>query len=260
MNETFSTPTLRTTFKFPFQEKDWILPFVIGIALIFSGMIVPIIPVIFVYGYIAEVMRIAIKGEELILPQWKNWGKLFLDGIRCLGVALIYLGPGMLVSIIGFMAYFLMLIISIAISASSPSYNPTNSGLYILTSFGAMAILFISMALGTILLFAGAIPLPAALANYIAHDKFGSAFHIREWTKIIGRDKWGYLVAWLLMFGMISAAYLNFLITYWTFILCIFGFLLVYPVFFYILLISATLFGQSYRQGALLSAPNDPLI
>lgn len=257
MNEALSTPSLRTTFKFPFQEKDWILPFVIGIALIFSGIFIPIIPFIFVYGYFAEVMRIAIKGEELILPQWKNWGKLFLDGIRCLGVALIYLGPGLLVSVVGFMAYFIMLILSIAISSSSSSYDPTTSGLYVLTSFGAMGILFVSMSLGTILLMAGAIPLPAALANFIAHEKFGSAFHIREWTRKIVRDKWGYLVAWLLMFGMFSAAYLGCLITYWTFILCICGFLLIYPVIFYIMLISAALFGQSYQQGALLSVPND---
>ena len=257
MNESLTTSSLRSTFRFPFEIKEWILPFVIGIALIFAGMLIPIIPTIFVYGYFAGVMRMAIKDDELILPQWKNWGKLFSDGIRCFGVGLIYLGPGILVSTIGFMAYFLIILLSTAL-APDPAYSdPTASGLYVLSTFAAMGVLFLSMSIGTLLLLAGAIPLPAALGNFIEHDKFGAAFHIREWTKILVKDKWGYLIAWLLILGMFSLVYIGFMLTYMTFVLCVFGYLLIFPVGFYIMLVSAALFGQSYRQGAMLSNLQD---
>ena len=252
MNEPLTSNSLRAAFYFPFQRKDWIVPFIIGIALFFAGMIVPIIPTLFVYGYFAEVMRMSINGEEMVLPNWANWGKLFKDGLRCAGVGLVYLGPGIVVSMIGFVAYFVMIIASIALTPESSSYNSTSAGLSVLVMFAAMGTLFLSMFFGTILLLAGAIPLPAALAHFIAHDKLGSAFHLREWGRILRKDKWGYFIVWLLVVGLFGVLYLGFMLAYMTFILCFIGYLLLFPISFYIMLVSASLFGQHYRDSASL--------
>jgi hypothetical protein len=252
MNETLTSNSLRTAFYFPFKRNDWIVPFIIGTALFFAGMIVPIIPILFVYGYFAEIMRMSINGEEMVLPNWANWGKLFKDGLRCAGVGLVYLGPGIVVSMIGFVAYFVMIIASIALTPESSGYDSTSAGWSVLVMFAAMGTLFLSMFFGTILLMAGAIPLPAALAHLIAQEKFGAAFHIREWTRIIRRDSWGYFIAWVLVVGLFGVLYLGFMLAYLTFILCFIGYLLLFPVSFYIMLVSAALFGKQYRESVSL--------
>ena len=248
MNESLSTPSLRNTFKFPFESKEWIVPFIIGTALIFAGMIIPIIPLIFVYGYLASVMRKSINGEVMSLPAWNNWGRLFKDGLRSLVVGAVYLGPGILVSMIGFSVYFVMIVASIALTPES-SYNSTSTGLVGLLMMGAMGILFLSMFVGTILIIAGTIPLPAAIGHFIANDKLASAFHIREWGRIIKKDRWGYLISWLIVVGMFGTLYIGFMLAYMTFVLCFIGYLLAFPIGYYIMLVSAALFGQNYREG-----------
>jgi hypothetical protein len=255
MNETLSTPALRNTFKFPFNDKEWIVPFIIGTALLFAGMILPIIPVIFVYGYIVEVMRISVRGEELKLPAWKDWGKYFKDGLRAIGVGLVFLGSSMIVYLIGTFAYFASFIALIAVSPESS--NSTAAGLASLMMMGSMGIMFLSMFIATILFLAGAIPLPAAMAHFISHDKMSAAFHIREWTRIIGKDKWGYFISWLLLLGLTGVVYFGFVLAYMTFILCFVGFALAIPASFYIMLVSAALFGQVYREAA---TPSDATI
>jgi hypothetical protein len=247
MNDSFSTPSLRNFFKFPFKSKEWIVPFIIGTALIFAGMIIPIIPLIFVYGYLALVMRMSINGEVMSLPAWSNWGRLFKDGLRSLAIGAVYLGPGIIVSMIGFSAYIVMFVASIALTDSS--FDSTTTGLVSLLMISAMGILFLSMFVGTILLIAGTIPLPAAIGHFIANDRLSSAFHIREWGRIIKKDKWGYLISWLIVVGMFGTLYLGFMLTYMTVVLCFMGYLLVFPLGFYIMLVAASLFGQNYREG-----------
>jgi hypothetical protein len=254
MIDSVSSSSLRAAFKYPFETKNWILPFVIGTALIFASMVIPIIPVIFVYGYFAEVMRRAINDDALTLPSWDNWGQFFKDGLRCLAVGAVYLGPGILVSMIGFVAYFVMFIASIALTPSS--YDTTTSGLVAFIMMGAMGVLFLSMFVSTFLLIAGAIPLPAAIANFLAHDKLSAAFHVREWGAILRADKWGYLIAWLVYLGMFALMYIGFMLAYFTFILCAVAFLAAIPIGLYMMMVSAAIFGQYYRESARMIATN----
>lgn len=254
MNESLSTQSLRAAFKFPFENKDWFVPFLIGTALIISGMFIPVIPLLLVYGYFAQVMRIAIKGETMVLPPWSNWGQLLKDGLRSLAVGAIYLGPGIIVTMIGFTAYFLMIFASIAMTPESP-YDTSSSGLAVLLMMGSMGVLFLSMFVGTLLLLAGAIPLPAAIGNFIAHDKLSAAFYLRELGAILRADKWGYFIAWLVYLGMAALVYIGFMLAYFTFILCFVFYLLAIPVGFYMMVVTAVLFGQTYREGSARSKP-----
>jgi hypothetical protein len=257
MNDSLSTPPLRTIFKFPFESKEWIVPFIIGTALIFAGMIIPIIPIIFVFGYIAAVMRLSINGEIMTLPAWNNWGQFFKDGLRSLAVGAVYLGPGIIVSMIGFTAYIVMFVASIALTPESSS-DSSSTGLVGFLIIGAMSILFLSMFVGTILLIAGTIPLPAAIGHFIANDRLSSAFHIREWGRIIKKDKWDYSISWLIVVGMFGTLYIGFMLAYMTVVLCFVGYLLAFPIGFYIMLVSAALFGQNYREGKVQLESENP--
>jgi len=247
MTESLSTQSLRSAFVFPFQSKDWISRFVIGVALIFAGMVIPILPVIFVYGYMIEVMRLSIQGEALVLPAWTNWGKLFKDGLRSLAVALVFLGPAIIVGIIGFGAYIAMIAGSVALS---PEPSSSSGALAFFLMMGGMGTLFLSMFVGWFLLIAGSIPLPAAIAHFAARDKLGAAFHIREWGAIIRADKWGYFIAWVVALGLIGLIYVGFMLVYFTFIFCFLGYFLAFPIAYYMMLVTTAIFGQFYREGA----------
>jgi len=51
---------LKAVFRFPFQGK-WRDRFLVGTALTFAGFVIPIVPLIFVYGYALQIMRQAIE-------------------------------------------------------------------------------------------------------------------------------------------------------------------------------------------------------
>jgi len=46
-------------------------------------------------------LRRAVKGEELVLPDWTDWGKLGLDGLKYILVNLVFLLPGTLILRVG---------------------------------------------------------------------------------------------------------------------------------------------------------------
>jgi len=249
MTESLSTQSLRSAFVFPFQSKDWLSRFVIGVVLLFAGMIIPVIPVVFVYGYMIEVMRQSIQSEALVLPEWTNWGRLFKDGLRSLAVILVFLGPAIVIFLLGILIYFTTVVGSIALTPD-PSSNSALEGYAVLLMMGGMGVFFLSMFVSWFLLFAGAVPLPAAIAHFTARDKLSAAFHVREWTAIIRADKLGYFIAWVAALGLMSLIYLGFMLMYFTFIFCFVAYFIAIPVGFYMMLVSTVIFGQFYREGA----------
>src|ERR1035437_6936506 len=97
MSETVTISSLKVLFHFPFQGPKWQNNFLVGSVLTFGSFIIPIIPLIFVAGYSVQIMRQAIQGEKPEMPEWNDWGKLASDGLRMLGVGLIFLLPGFVV-------------------------------------------------------------------------------------------------------------------------------------------------------------------
>lgn len=249
MSDSFSVTSLRFAFKFPFQSQNWFGRFLIGAGLLFASLIIPIIPAIFVYGYLVEVMRQAIKSETLVLPEWKDWGQLGMDGLRSLAIGAVYLGPGFVILIGGWVSYMVMYFSGIAlISSKSFHYVPSNQAVALM--LGAMGILFLSMFVGSLLCMAGSIPLPAAIANFVAHDKLSAAFHVREWGAIVRADKWGYFISWVIVLGLTAMIYCATMLLYFTIILCFLMYFIAIPLGFYLALVSAAVFGKFYRESA----------
>ncbi|TFG70782.1 MAG: DUF4013 domain-containing protein, partial [Anaerolineales bacterium] len=73
-----------------------------------------------------------------------------------------------------------------------------------LISFG---ILTLSMFLGILLLLMGSFSLPLALSHLVAEDRLAAAFHVREWVKILRKNKWGYFVTWVVVSGVTVILY-----------------------------------------------------
>jgi hypothetical protein len=103
--ESSAVTPLKAVFRFPFQGPEWRNRFLVGTAFMFAGFVVPIVPLIFVYGYALQVMRQAIEGQDLTLPAWADFYRLGKDGLRGAAVSLVFMLPGALVSFGGMALY-----------------------------------------------------------------------------------------------------------------------------------------------------------
>jgi len=82
---------IRKAVVFVFEDPRWLIKLVIGdIMILFSFLIVPIF---FLQGYLIEIIRNVMGGEEHPLPEWNNWGVRFKDGLNLTIAGLIYTSP-----------------------------------------------------------------------------------------------------------------------------------------------------------------------
>lgn len=257
MANSFSAADLRKTLSFPFQSKGGWNHFLIGSALLFANAFIPFIPALLVNGYFVRLMRNAIHDQPFSLPDWDQWGDLAKDGFRSMVIAFIYLGPGFVVWFGGFLVYFVVAFLG-AIMSESGSANRTMIQTFPLLFLIAIIILFGSMFFGWLLSVLGALPLPVALAHFVARDKFSAAFDLRVIGKLILADKWGYLLSWVVVIGLSGLVYIGFFLLYSTVILCAFAYLIVTPFVFYVMLVASVLFGSFYREGTLTSLEAPP--
>ncbi len=250
-SEALTTASLKALFKFPFQGPDWRNRFITGAAIMFAGSFVPIVPTLFTAGYALQIMRQAIKGEELALPAWNDLGKLGLDGLRLFFVSLVYMLPGYIVMFGGMGLYFIMSIAAPLFMANAEE-SVGAVIIFIVSTFASMIVMFIAIALGMALLLLGAIPLPAAIGHMAAQDKVGAAFRVREWWAILRANKLGYFIAWVIIGGLLFILSLILTITYYTIILCFLIPFLMAPIGFYLSLVTAAVFGHTYRESTVL--------
>lgn len=231
---------LKSLLGFPFRGADWANRFIIGCALLVAGWIVPIVPVLFVYGYGVAVMRRVIRGEEPDLPPWQDWGRLLMDGLRAFAVGLVYLLPGTLVYFgsIGF--YFASLF-----GPPLLGWNEQQMGGVLMV---AMLLLFVGLFLGSLLYSLGGIPLPAAVAHFVAEDRLEAAFQIRRWWAALKKRRWEYLIAWVLLWGIVGIIWFVQALLYYSVCLCWLIPIAMVPAIFYTMLIAAALFGQVWRE------------
>lgn len=229
---------LKSLFSFPFRGTDWQNRFIIGSALILAGWFFPIVPVLFVYGYVLEVMRRTIQGEEPHLPPWQDWGRLIVDGLRGSVVGLVYLLPGNLVYFGGIGLYF------VGVIGLTPSMERESwaIGLFFLI----LAIFMVALFLGSLLIFLGLIPLPMATAHFVAEDRLASAFHIRRWWAVLKNRGWEYFIAWIILMGLAGFIYFALMLLYYLPCLCWLIPVALSPLAFYLMLMAAAIFGQVY--------------
>jgi hypothetical protein len=238
---------LESLLRFPFASERWRNHFLIGTGLIWASFIIPLLPMILVYGYSLQVMRQAIDGEELSLPKWDDWGRLGKDGLWATVVGLVYLLPAFLVFGFGFGLYFLGIFAIPFTAAIADSPEPA-MGLSLLVTFGGMGLLMVTLFLGMLLLLLGSIPLPMAVAHVLARDDIGAAFHWRRIWRMLRSKGLAYLGAWVVVSGLMAISYMLFMLGYYTLVLICFTPLLLAPLIFYGMVVGAAVFGESYRE------------
>lgn len=243
MADSLTSENLKRVFTFPFQDPKWHEKFLIGSLLfLVSFLFLPIFPI---YGYFAEVMRLAIEGRDLLLPEWDPWEKKFTDGIKLFVVGLIYTLPFIFLFILGYMFLFLGAAGSEVGDFSTDPSSPFWALPSMLGAFGSMAFFGLSF----ILVFIIGVFIPAATAHVVATDDLSAAFHFSEWWAIFRANLSGFIINYLLVFGLFTALSVVFQILYMTIILCCIAPFLLIPASLYIMVITGALFGQAYREG-----------
>ena len=155
------------------------------------GLVLSIIPIInfIASGYQLKCSKSIIKkGKNMyMLPEWTNWGNLFLVGLVSFFISLIYFIPALLLIFFFVGKDFLT-------NLSSLTYE----------SLGFMAIIIVVISIITLFV------LPMALVKYSINEKFGDAF---KFIEIFSKSlTWKYTAAWI--FTLIILLVLNLVLSW----------------------------------------------
>jgi hypothetical protein len=196
-------------FTYVFDDPRWLQKILIGGLFYLAGFL--IVGWFFILGYVARLVRNVVAGAAVPLPEWDDLGGFFSEGLRLVGVMLVYFVP----------AFVLMLTLVIPAGILS---EVDDGGLQALGNAVATCVtcLFVPLFL------AMAVFMPGSLLFAVMEQRFGAAFEFgRIWTFIranignyllavviyfIARFLGGFGIA-LLCIGVIFTGFWSFLIT-----------------------------------------------
>ena len=158
-------------FSFAFQDEEWLKKIAIGAVLALTGIgMVPL------FGWMMEIIRRA-KVGDYSLPDWSDFGKLIVDGLKAMLIILIWMVP--------------VYIISGCIAGGSVLGSDTSSDANQVLGWGLVALsscLAIPFGLIVVLL------MPPMINILADTDKFGEALNpVNSW-KLFRNNIGGYLL------------------------------------------------------------------
>lgn len=206
--------------KYPTTDDSWIKKVIIGGIL----GIIPIVNLV-VFGYYLKVIKENIEGKTG-MPDWEDWGSLFIKGIVMVVIYLIY----MIIPLI-----ILWATVGGSIANVINSNDPNAIG-----DFGGA---FAGILVSGILILIISLMIPMALSIYAKEDSFGAAFRIGEILSRIKSVIGGYILAYIVIvvLGMILGMIGLIPILGW--IMIIFG-------NFYIITVGAHMYGKLYTESS----------
>jgi hypothetical protein len=243
MAQSLTSENLQNVFTFPFRDQKWGEKFLIGSLLFLASFL--LLPIFLIYGYFIELMRMGIEGRELSLPEWDLWEKKFTDGAKLFIIGLIFTIPFIILIFLGYFLMFAGVIGTDLIDFSTDPSSPFWAIPSMFGTFGGMALFGLSL----LLVFVIGVFMPAATAHVVATDDLSAAFRFSEWWGIFRANLSGFVITYLLVFGLFTAINFVLQILYMTVILCCIAPFLLIPATLYIIVTTGVLFGQAYREG-----------
>ena len=174
---------LKKVVTYPFEDEQWALKILIGIAL----SLVPIVN-FFAVGYAYQIFKAALRKEELFLPEWDDWGDLFVNGFKVFVVALCY-----------FIIPVLFLLSAVALGGASIYLYEEGKSVEQLVVIGIFLFL-----VGGLLYLVALVLSPMAFALFArSNEDFGEAFRLGEIISRIKNVLGDFALAILIMFAMV---------------------------------------------------------
>ncbi|MBN2048515.1 MAG: DUF4013 domain-containing protein, partial [Anaerolineaceae bacterium] len=231
---------------FPFRGERWLTNLLIAALLCFASSIVPLVPIIFLLGYLARIARDILEssGEELELPEWNDWGRLFTDGLNLLGGTIIFWLP---IAAVYLFSAFIWIIP--AMFADGSGMNGPGTGFAIFMILSTLTQILISFVTVAFSLFIG-ITQPAFLTHLIAEKRFSAIFQFKAWWQIFRHNFTDFLLIFLLMIGLSYVYTMILFFLFFSIILCCLT-----PFFMavgqaYLSVVYAAMVAYAYRFGA----------
>ncbi len=101
--KTFTSANLKTVFTYMFKGEDWQNKLLITGALMLVSFIIPIVPLLALFGYLMKFVKNVIEGDgQPSLPEWDDGRDLIRNGFKLLGLSIIFSLPVIILWIIGF--------------------------------------------------------------------------------------------------------------------------------------------------------------
>lgn len=224
-------------FRFPLDDEGWQRKAITGGLVALIGMVV--FPLMWpVMGYGIRVMRRTIADGAPSLPEWDDWGELFMDGLRFWGVSLVYTLPVVLPLLCAAPVFFLIF------PALFISEDPT-SGLAVIVP--AVTVISCLSSLTLPLSLALSFLSQVAVTRMVARDSFGSAFEFREVWQLARAGFNNFIVAYLMWYiALIAVSMAGSFLAATIILSCL------YPVFLALLtvyspVLAGALFGTAYH-------------
>lgn len=202
------------SFTYMFEDESWIMKIVIGGILLF----IPIVNFI-ALGYMLEALKRAADGVDIPLPEWDDFGGMFIKGVMVFVIGLVYSIPA--------------IVISCCTSGLVPLIGDSETVATLVTLLslcGNCVVLVWAIVV--------AVVWPAALIRYAVTGEFMSAFQFGELFSFIGANIANYIVAIILY--MVATFIAGFGV-----IACFVGVLF---TLFWAYLVMANLLGQVQRE------------
>lgn len=153
-------------FSFVFDDPRWLNKILIGGLFYLLGFL--IIGFFFILGYLARMARNVIAGVTQPLPEWDDLGEYFGEGLRLVGVVIIWILPLIALAL-------LFVVPSIALSGLDNEAAQNIGG----CAAGSMWCLIFPLSLAVTFF------MPASLLFAVVEKRFGAAFEMgRIWTFI----------------------------------------------------------------------------
>jgi len=149
------------------------------IKILLIGIVLSIIPIVnwLTYGYFLECAKTSKKKK---LPEWKEWGSLFVHGLLYLIIGIIYFIPALIFLAIGFgKAFFTLMSSGFLIN-----YGTTASSEALMEQLlPILATNAVFLLIGGILAIIAMYVIFSAIVNYSKTYKFSDAFSSKIWKK-----------------------------------------------------------------------------
>jgi hypothetical protein len=200
------------------QDKDWIKKILIGAVLVLT--VIGMIPVL---GWTLEITRRVIRGDAEPLPEWTEFGKFIVDGLKIIVVAFIWSLP--------------YVILSACLGGIGTALSSSGS-----QSDAATATTILSVCLGIIALpyfILYGLLLPGMVGILSESDSLGAALNPASAFKLFRANIGGYVIAFLVGDIIVSVA------TFVGSLVCLIG---VLPATAYAYAVLGHLYGQAHRK------------
>lgn len=245
MKNDLASGQLKRIFSYPFKADNWQRKFLIGSLLTLPSLLIPILPAVFLFGFYSRIFKdIVDRKAEPSLPAWEDWERLFIDGLRVVGIWIIYFLPGILLFIFSYLVLFLVAILDSIVSSSGIQVLLPFFGMTGMMGFLGFAILY-ALVISFIM--------PAAIGHAIVNEDFFAGFHIGAWWPILKANLLGFFISLVILLGLVVVAQFLVQFLYFSIFLCCLIPFILSSVLFYITIVAAPLFGLNYLEGVAAS-------